>query len=437
MTKLQPRGVALFCALGLFISGYVFYSSSLIEPFYAYEFKLNNWQIGYAQSSVLLGAIVGAVIAGRFADLFGRHRLLVLNFQMLIFISLCSVLTVGFYSLCTTRLLSGVLAGTLYPLCAAYLTEMTPYVSLARQSAFLMFINCLAAPLACVIAIILAFFCEDAVLWRVVAAWQALPACCAFVWSKHFPESEKWLCCQKSRKQKIDSISFKRIVSGIKIFFHPIYRNATVSLIGAWFLMDVAYYGVNFFIPYLLQLIQFQSFSLNLNDLSHSLFDLSNIVSTFLINMFFMLGAFAAILIIEKIDLYRLQRYGFFIAASSLFLLSVYFYFGINHPYLIILLFICFNFALNAGPGVTTYLLSATSYPVKIRASGHGFISGFAKFGSFLGVLFLPKFQELYGLNSVIMLLSILLMTAYFFTVNLAKTVQDNEERKLLELDAP
>ena len=74
------RSISTLCSLGLFLAGYIFYSSSLIESFYSTEFSLTSWQIGIAQSAVPLGAIIGALVAGRGADLFGRQRLLCWNF---------------------------------------------------------------------------------------------------------------------------------------------------------------------------------------------------------------------------------------------------------------------------------------------------------------------------------------------------------------------
>jgi predicted MFS family arabinose efflux permease len=154
----------------------------------------------------------------------------------------------------------------------------------------------------------------------------------------------------------------------------------------------------------------------------HSLLSNATIWGTFIINIFFMLGAFAAIFMVERINLISLQKYGFLFASISLFLLAMYFYLGLHQPVIIIFLFVLFNFALNVGPDVTTYLLPATSYSVEIRGSGHGFIAGFAKLGSFLGVLLLPRLQDLWGYESIIIILAGLLFAAYLFTISFSRT---------------
>lgn len=422
------RAVSFLCCIGLFCSGCVFYSSSLMESFYASEFALTSWQIGSAQSAVPLGAMLGAIFAGRLADFLGRHRLLVWNFLLLVIIGLGSGLTFDFYSLCFSRLMLGFLAGTLYPLCAAYLTEMTPQESIARQTAYMLFINCLAAPVTCIVAILLSCICNEHSLWRVISACQAAPAIIAYLWSRKLPESRAWLLCEEklSRSASDKKMTATNLFGGMRVLFNPTYRNVTLCLISTWFLMDIAYYGIMFFVPYLLQVIQIRSIS-NFNAHYHTLLSSETVWGTFIINFFFMLGAFASVFIVERMNLTTLQKRGFLFSSLSLFLLAAYFYAGLHHAYIVILLFMLYNFSLNIGPGVTTYLLSATSYPVEIRGSGHGFVAGFAKFGSFLGVLFLPKIQDLWGYESVILILSILLFSAYLFTINLSKAiVKDN-----------
>jgi MFS family permease len=415
----EAKVISLLCSLGLFLAGYIFYTSSTIEPFYAADFNLSSWQIGMAQSAVPIGAILGAILAGWLADFLGRRSLLVFSFLSLSIVAILGGLSFDFYSLFLTRAMNGFLAGTLYPLCAAYLIEMTPNASLARQSAILMFVNCSAAPIGCLLALLLSCFFIDSSLWRLLAACHALPAFMAYCWARKLPESKAWLALEKKSDAKL--------LDGIKTLFNPSYKKMTLCLMSIWFLMDVAYYGINFFVPYLLQAMQVKSLSASFDAGAHSLLTNETVWGSLIISLFFSLGAFSAIYIIEKCDLIKLQKMGFLLAAMSLFCLATYFYLGLYQAYMIILLFILFNFALNAGPDVTTYLLSATSYPVEIRGCGHGLVAGFAKLGSVLGVLFLPKLQEQWGVETVIMTLSFLLFAAYFLTNHLrAAMLKDN-----------
>lgn len=396
--------IAILCSLGLFLAGYIFYTSAFIEPFYSIDFALTPWQIGLAQSGVPFGAIVGAMLAGWLADHVGRRRLLVYSFLLLTITGLISGFVFNYTSLFIIRFINGCLAGTLYPLCAAYLTEMTPSISLARQSAILMFMNCLAAPIGCLMAFLLFHFLALDIGWRVLSLCQMVPAFFAYQLAKCLPESSAWLQTERREIAKTDRLK------NIRTLFHSQYRTTTFCLMGTWFLMDIAYYGVNFFIPYLLQSMQIQTTS-------------APFEATLVISLFFALGALAAVFIIEKMNIITLQKYGFLLASISLLLLANYFYFDMHQTYLIILLFVIFNFALNAGPDVTTYLLSATSYPVEIRGTGHGWVAGFAKIGSVIGVLFLPKLQQTWGHQFVVMILCLLLFAAYLLTHMFGKII--------------
>jgi MFS transporter, putative metabolite transport protein len=411
--------VSWLCSLGLFLAGYIFYSSSLIEPFYSADFNLTSWQIGVVQSGVPLGAILGAVLAGWLSDYLGRNKVLIWSFLLLVLLGILSSFSFDFYSLLLMRTLNGFLAGTLYPLCAAYLTEMTPELSLARQSAMLMFVNCLAAPLGCVVAVVLSIMCDQHLLWRLLMAAYIVPALVAWRWARQLPESNAWKVSDTTEKKQ-------NLLMSINILFSAPYRHITICLIGAWLLMDVAYYGINFFVPYLLQTIQVKTISTNFQVSHTALLSNETLWGTLFISIFFAIGAFAAIFVVEKINLIKLQMYGFLFASFSLLFLACYFHAGLSQGVVIILLFAMFNFAINLGPDVTTYLLSAVSYPVKIRGSGHGFISGCAKLGSFLGVLFLPKIQNSWGHETVILLLSLLLFLACIFTMQLARVATVN-----------
>lgn len=399
----------LVCFLGLFIAGYVFYSSSLIELAYTAEFHLSSWQTGIAQSAVPFGAILGAILAGRLADKFGRHRLLVLTMKLLIVSGFASAFIFHFYTLCLSRLLTGFLVGMLYPLCAAYLTETTRPQSIAKQIAILMFINCMSAPVGCLFAYLLSQFCVPAIAWRLINIAYLIPAIYTYFRVIKLNESPAWLMLKESRAEK----SSNSIIS----LFHSSYRSITLCLLGTWFLMDVAYYGINFFIPYLLSVMTFTRHL----DQTQSMLSSTMLMQTLIVNSFFMIGALAAIFAVDRVSILTLQKRGFLIASISLFCLAILIYAGVRSNMMITLLFVIFNVALNIGPDVTTYMLSATAYPVSIRGTGHGLNAGVAKIGSFLGVLFLPLMQTHFGIEVVILFLSFLLFAAYVLTIILTR----------------
>lgn len=352
------------CSLGLFLAGYIFYNSSLLEIHYSTEFHLNPFDLGVAQAAVPFGAMLGAIFAGQF----GSARLLRWCFLLL---SLCGILSgfsYDFYSFSFLRLCNGFLAGMLYPLSTTYVATED---QLAVRTAKLMFVNCLAFPIACLMSLLLEFHFPGPQLWRMLVLLQSIPALCGF------------LLVNNGNLIKTQNKSYN---------VNADYRFLTFCLATTWFLMDIAYYGINFFVPYLLNL-----FAVN--------------YGVFFIAISFAVSAGLAIIAVKKVDLYKLQTYGFLLAGLSLSSLLF------QQDYMIVVLFIIFNIALNIGPDVTTYLFSAISYPEECRTRYHGFNAGIAKSGSVLGILFLPVLQNYFGINFVIIILAILIFLATFLSL--------------------
>lgn len=347
------------CSLGLFLAGYIFYNSALLEPHFTFEFHLSAVELGIAQAAIPFGAMLGAIYAGYF----GSIKLLRGCFLLLALLGIVLGFCDDFYSLSCLRLTNGFLAGMLYPLSSSYIGTET---KLAVRTAKLMFLNCLAFPFASLLSLIFEKHFTGNELWRMLILFQSIPALLGFLLVKNYEIIPR---VSKPKQINID------------------YRFLTFCLASTWFLMDVAYYGINFFVPYLLNLLAVH-------------------YGVLFIALSFAASAGLAIIAVKKINLYKLQTYGFLLAGISLSSLTL------QEDYMIVVLFIIFNIALNIGPDVTTYLLSAISYPEEIRTRYHGFNAGIAKSGSVLGILFLPLLQSHFGINIVILTLAFLIFIA-------------------------
>ena len=200
----NPYLIFTVCALGLFIDGYDLYVAALAEPFIRESFNPSPFLLGLVQSSALLGAVFGAIIMGRVADLLGRKSMLLLNVVFFVFVALLSSLAWDPYSLCFFRFLIGLGVGADYPIVAAYMAEMTMKVHRARSMATIMFINCLASPIVALIAWGV-FYCYPKLsAWRVFFAIGALPALLSVYLRYRIPESVAWNAikqCAKKDKQ--------------------------------------------------------------------------------------------------------------------------------------------------------------------------------------------------------------------------------------------
>ncbi len=407
--QLTPRLIKLVCivcSLGLFIDGYVLYISSVALPFINASFHPTSFMLGLIQASAPIGATVGAIAMGRISDKIGRKSMLIFNLVFFVVVVLLSSLATGTLSLIFFRFLIGMGVGMDYPICASYMAEMTPENKTGQAMAIAMFVNCLASPVGVLVAWCLYTFHPTMDVWRWMFATGAIPALIALAFRAKLPESFLWKAHQrlaaKNKKNQSSSAAYR------KMFSKSSYLKVTLGLCAAWFLMDIAYYGIGLFTPTILS-------ALNIDGSGNFITKAGEVLkSTLYLNSIICLGALCSIFIINKINNVRLQAIGFLLSFIGLFMLAFSHSFSpMVNTSIVFTGFIMFNFFINAGPGITTYLLPAKIYPTDIRATGHGFASGCGKLGAFTGALMLPLLQEHFGIYITVCIISFALLAGY------------------------
>src|SRR3990167_5340673 len=158
MQKKLLMQIWIVCALGLFVDGFDLYITSVAEPLFQKSMQLTPFWHGFSQAVAPIGAAIGAVLIGFLADRFGRKAMFMFNFSLFVVATLLSALSWDVYSLCFFRFLVGFGVGADYPVCAAYLAEMSPNQSRGKLMASAMFVNCLASPVGIGIAYVIFSF---------------------------------------------------------------------------------------------------------------------------------------------------------------------------------------------------------------------------------------------------------------------------------------
>ncbi|WP_237758669.1 MFS transporter, partial [Legionella hackeliae] len=179
--------VWLVCALGLFIDGYDLYITSVAEPFINALYHPSSLMIGLTQAAAPLGAVFGAVLIGRLADMIGRKSMLIMNLVFFVLIALFSACAWNITSLCILRFLLGFGVGADYPICAAYLAEMIPENKSSQLIATAMFLNCLASPIGVIVAWILFKMYPYMDVWRLMFASGSIPAVIGLLFRARLP----------------------------------------------------------------------------------------------------------------------------------------------------------------------------------------------------------------------------------------------------------
>ncbi|MCE0722859.1 MULTISPECIES: MFS transporter [Legionella] len=395
--------VWIVCALGLFIDGYDLYIASVAEPFINALYHPSSLMIGLTQAAAPLGAVFGAIIVGRLADMLGRKSMLIINLVFFVLIALCSAFAWSITSLCVFRFLLGFGVGADYPICAAYLAEMIPPHKSAQFIATAMFINCLASPVGVIVAWLLFKLHPQLDVWRWIFASGAIPAIVGLLFRAKLPESFLWQVHQRLKPR-----SRRAVFTHYQFIFSPRMIRVTVCLCLCWFLLDISYYGIGLFTPYVLQ-------AFNLSSEANFLSAQTEVLkSTLVVNIFVTLGAFVVIFFVNHVSLIKLQKTGFLFSFVGLLILSLSYLFPSTG--IIFIGFILFNFFINFGPGISTYLLPAKLYNPEFKATGHGLAAGTGKFGAFIGTVFLPILQAHLGIYLTLAILASTLLLGWWLT---------------------
>lgn len=396
------------CALGLFIDGFDLYITSVAEPFFHKQFQLTPSYTGLIQAAAPIGAALGAIIVGRIADRLGRKSLLVFNFVFFVIAAILSGLAWNAATLLIFRFLVGFGVGADYPICAAYLTEMSPRRNRGKLAAAAMLVNCIASPVGVLIAYLIFKSTASLNAWRYMFMFGAIPAIIGLYIRARLPESFVWRALRHLQKSKDKA---KEAAQRYRMVLGPKFIKVTLALSLCWLLFDISYYGIGLFTPSILAAMHLSSSGNFMSD--------TNIIvlATLFVNSFIVFGALIPVFIIDKAGRVPLQKIGFIVSFIALFVLGLGAYFhGLRSDFVILAGFVVFNIFMNLGPGITTYLLPAEIYPTNIRATGHGIAAGAAKMGAFLGTLLLPILQHAVGIYKTVLILSITALLGYILS---------------------
>ena len=117
---------ALLASLGSFLFGFDTAVISGTTASLRTAFELNNNTLGFTVSSALFGTMLGALLAGRPADWWGRRRMLAVLAWLFLVSSVGCAAAWDWQALLFFRWLGGVAVGAASVVCPVYITEIAP-----------------------------------------------------------------------------------------------------------------------------------------------------------------------------------------------------------------------------------------------------------------------------------------------------------------------
>ncbi|WP_243671678.1 MFS transporter [Vulcanisaeta sp. JCM 16161] len=146
-----------------------------------------------------------------------------------------------------------------------------------------------------------------------------------------------------------------------------------------WFALDVFFYGMNIFGPFVTS-----AMGLAKNPLA------GIYVQLYVVLAFLVPGYYVAAFLVDKMGRKSMQIMGFSIVAATYLAAALMLRSGAIYPVAIIVLYGLAQFFTNVGPNVTTFILPTEVFPTRFRTTGHGIAAGSGKLGATLAALFIP-----------------------------------------------
>lgn len=196
------RRAAVLAGIGGLLFGYDTGVIGGALPLIANDFDWNTpFRKGVITSSLLLGAAVGAFLAGRLSDRLGRKRLILLTALTFVIGIAGSALAPDAVVLVVFRVIIGLGVGSASVVVPLYIGELAP----PGIRGALVSMNQLAITLGILISQLIAYFLTTTGQWRIMIALAVIPSLVLGLGMLRQPESPAWLV-EQEREDEARSI---------------------------------------------------------------------------------------------------------------------------------------------------------------------------------------------------------------------------------------
>ncbi len=185
-------------------------------------FDLSDSGLGFTVGSLLIGCFIGAFLAGRLADLFGRRNVMMLAAVLFLAGALVQGFATQHIVFVIARLFGGMAVGAASVLSPAYISEVAPASIRGRLTTVQQIMIIIGLTIAFVVNYYLAASAglSTASYWAGIEAWrwmylmQAVPAAIFLVALTFIPESPRYLV-SKGRDETAADVLTKLFGSGV------------------------------------------------------------------------------------------------------------------------------------------------------------------------------------------------------------------------------
>ena len=344
-------------------------------------FGLNDSQIEWVTTGVLLGAILGAGLSGKLTDILGRKKIILAAALIFSGGSVYTGLAPSFLALFLGRLLLGIAVGIASFTVPLYLSEISP----TKMRGALVSLNQLMIAVGGKVSFLSDFLIADDAdpySWRWMFLVGFFPAVLMLVGMFFLPETPRWLISKGQEEEgrrilkKVEEPglieeSIRKIKQDITLtnesasyreLFKPWLRNALIIAVGIMFFQQAT--GINTILYYSPKI--FKMAGIESNTLS--------ILPSLIIAVFVLVATVLSISMIDKVGRRRIYFIGLSGMIVSLIGTGLAFYLesslGANLKYVALVTILVYNssFAFSLGP--LGWLIISEVFPLKVRGVG-------------------------------------------------------------------
>jgi MFS transporter, SP family, arabinose:H+ symporter len=363
--------ISIVAALGGLLFGF---DTAIISGTIQYitpYFGLNAYSLGWAVSAILIGCGLGALVAGKLADAYGRRFVLKCCAILFAVSAIGVAVATSLPVFVIFRIIGGVGVGAAAMVSPMYVAEITPAQQRGRMVALYQ--------LAIVSGILLAYFVNyvldgtGANSWRWMFASQTIPAVLFWFMLLKVPDTPRWLVT-KNRSQEALAVlertagqayaenEFKQILLSfqkhekprVAELFTSVHR--PIVLMGILIAVFQQVTGINAILYY--APVIFKETGID---------TAGSLLQTIGIGCVNVLATFIAIAWVDKVGRKRLLLYGSVCMGVSLLAVGLCFQYRFFDYYIVLISMITYVSAFGATLGAVTWIVLSEIFPNRIR----------------------------------------------------------------------
>jgi MFS family permease len=390
ISKEQWR-IVWISGMGFFTDAYDLFVIGVALKLITKEWHLGALEIAVVGATALISAALGSAIFGRIADVFGRKY--IYGFEVLVLGAgaIASAFSPNVWWLIAFRFVLGLGIGGDYPVSATIASEFAGAAVRGRMVSTVFGMQgagLIVGPLLAML--LLGAGVSSDLTWRILLAAGAIPPLAVFWARRHLKETPRFEKLQEA-KPPTDLGDAERRFANVFGDLKKNYQDGTIvrwlwGASGAWFVLDLAYYGNTISNQQFVSAVQ-----------PHA----SQVQTLFVSFLVFLIAALPGYLLamygMDKWGRKTIQMLGFTLMALTFAGIAVL---GDAKTMLIpfVVLYALNYFFTEFGPNTTTFIYPAEIFPVRVRTTSHGIAATIGKVGAAIGTFCFPLLQSAYGL---------------------------------------